>query len=436
MKTQTNELNFRALFFVLAFGLVGCNKEEFYEKEFLDNPFAPEVEVPVTDGGSNGGSTVGGSTVGGSTVGGSTVGGSTVGGSTVGGSTVGGSTVGGSTVGGSTEGGSTVGGSTVGGSTEGGSTVGGSTVGGSTVGGSTVGGSTGGTSTGSTAGGTVGGGNPVSDWTDSFTQVPDTEKKLDIAWIVDNSGSMGDEQTSLANNFSSFITNFITRGIDFQMGITTTDCSNQTKCGAAVPNSLQYLNSANAAANPSNFISTFRQMVRVGTSGSGIERGLQGAESFLDKHAQQYFRHDSRLVLVFLSDEEDQSPDSLQHYLNRYLAEKAAQGADYVRAYSIVKTGCTNAGCRYDRYAYISNNTGGTISNLDGNFAATLAEMNADIQNLIDSFSLSYTPVAGSLEVRVNGVVSTQWTLDGRNLKFNQGHVPAVGTNIQVKYQY
>jgi hypothetical protein len=38
MKTITFELNFRALFFVLAFGLVGCNKEEFYEKEFLENP--------------------------------------------------------------------------------------------------------------------------------------------------------------------------------------------------------------------------------------------------------------------------------------------------------------------------------------------------------------------------------------------------------------
>ena len=416
MKTLTNELSFRALFFVLAFGLVGCNKEEFYEKEYLENPFAPEMEVPETDGGWDGGSTVGGNTDGGSTVGGSTVGGNTDGGSTVGGNTDGGSTVGGNT--------------------DGGSTVGGNTVGGTTDGGSTVGGSTGGTSTGSTAGGTVGGGNPVSDWTDSFTQVADSDKKVDIAWIVDNSGSMGDDQASLANNFDSFIRNFITRGIDFKMGITTTDCSTADKCGAAVPGSLESLTAVQANGNPQAFISTFKAHIQVGTNGSSRERGLFAAEKFLDRYAQAHYRSDSRLVLVFVSDEEDQSPQSTQYYLNRYLAEKAHLGADYVRAYSIVKTNCQTAGCQFARYAYQSNNTGGSILNLDGNFASTLTEIGTDIQNLIDSFSLSQTPVAGSLEVRVNGVISTQWTLDGRNLKFNQGHVPAVGANIQVKYQY
>ena len=452
MKTITCELNFRALFFVLAFGLVGCNKEEFYEKEFLENPFAPEMEVPETDGGFDGGSTVGGSTVGGTTDGGSTVGGSTVGGTTDGGSTVGGTTVGGNTDGGSTVGGTTVGGSTVGGTTDGGSTVGGTTVGGSTVGGTTDGGSTvggttvggsttGGSTTGSTdggttAGGTVGGGQPVSDWTDSFTQVADSDKKVDIAWVVDNSGSMGDDQTSLANNFDSFIRNFITRGIDFKMGITTTDCSTEAKCGAAVPGSLESLTAVQANGNPQAFISTFKAHIKVGTNGSSRERGLFAAEKFLDRYAQEHYRSDSRLVLVFVSDEEDQSPQSTQYYLNRYLAEKANMGQDYVRAYSIVKTGCQSSGCQFARYAYQSNNTGGSVLNIDGNFANTLADIGADIQSLIDSFSLSHTPVAGSLEVKVNGVVVTEWTLDGRNLKFNQGHVPSVGANIQVKYQY
>ncbi len=405
MKTLTFELNFRALFFVLAFALVGCNKEEFYEKEYLENPFAPELEVPETNGGYDG-------------------------------STVGGSTVGGNTDGGSTVGGTTVGGSTVGGNTDGGSTVGGNTDGGSTVGGTTVGGSTGGTTTGTTAGGTVGGGNPVSDWSESFTQVADSEKKVDIAWIVDDSGSMGDDQTSLANNFDSFIRNFITRGIDFKMGITTTDCSTEAKCGAAVPGSLESLTAVQANGNPQAFISTFKAHIKVGTSGSSRERGLFAAEKFLDRYAQQHYRADSRLVLVFVTDEEDQSPQSVQYYLNRYLAEKANLGADYVRAYSIVKTNCTTPGCQFARYAHQSNNTGGTISNIDGNFASTLSDMGADIQNLIDSFSLSHTPVAGSLVVKVNGVVVTEWTLDGRNLKFNQGHVPAVGANIQVSYQY
>ncbi|MBA2405818.1 MAG: hypothetical protein H0V66_13665, partial [Bdellovibrionales bacterium] len=176
-------------------------------------------------------STVGGTTGG---VDGSTVGG-TVGG--VDGSTVGGTTGGvdGSTVGGTVGG---VDGSTVGGTTGG---VDGSTVGGTTGGvtGSTVGGTSGGT-TGGTSGGTTGGygdcnnghGNDLDGIDDSnptvgsepkckreiFHQAAEESKKIDIVWIIDNSGSMNDEQAALGSNFSAFIDEFITKNVDFQNG--------------------------------------------------------------------------------------------------------------------------------------------------------------------------------------------------------------------------
>jgi hypothetical protein len=407
MKTVAFELNVRALFFVFAFALVGCQQEEFYEKEYLENPFNPPTTVGGTDGGSSVGGTDGGSSVGG----------------TDGGSSVGG-TDGGSSVGG-TDGGSSVGG------TDGGSSVGG------TDGGSSVGGTDGGSSVGGTTGGV---GTLPQDAVESFTQVSDSDKKLDILWVVDDSGSMGPFQTSLANNFELFINDFIHRGIDFQMGITTTDCSTVAKCGAAIPGSLESLTAVYANANPQAFISTFKAHIKVGTKGSGIERGLRGAEKFLDRYAANWFRGDSRLVIVFVSDEEDQSQQTVQYYLNRYLSEKSGMGADYVRAYSILNLGnCNNGGgvlCGTERYSFVSNNTDGLIANLHSNFATTLTDMGADIQNLVDSFSLANTPINGTVVVSVNGTIVTEWTIDGRNLTFNQGHIPAVGSSIQVSYQY
>ncbi len=47
--------------------------------------------------------------------------------------------------------------------------------------------------------------------------------KMDILWVIDNSGSMKDEQEALRENFNSFITNFIKKGYDYRIAVITTD---------------------------------------------------------------------------------------------------------------------------------------------------------------------------------------------------------------------
>ncbi len=47
--------------------------------------------------------------------------------------------------------------------------------------------------------------------------------KMDILWVIDNSGSMQNEQTDLRNNFDSFITSFVGKGYDYRMAVVTTD---------------------------------------------------------------------------------------------------------------------------------------------------------------------------------------------------------------------
>src|SRR4051812_43560648 len=60
--------------------------------------------------------------------------------------------------------------------------------------------------------------------TASFQQNAEkVNNKIDILWVVDNSGSMDPFQKNLATNFSSFITNFQQKGFDFQMAVTASD---------------------------------------------------------------------------------------------------------------------------------------------------------------------------------------------------------------------
>lgn len=51
---------------------------------------------------------------------------------------------------------------------------------------------------------------------------PDSAASVDILWMIDNSGSMCQEQEAIRENFQLFIDQITKKNIDFQMGVTTT----------------------------------------------------------------------------------------------------------------------------------------------------------------------------------------------------------------------
>ena len=57
----------------------------------------------------------------------------------------------------------------------------------------------------------------------------------DILWVVDNSCSMGGEQTSLAVNFSSFIQIVDALDMDYHIGVTTTDTGDNGALEGSTP---------------------------------------------------------------------------------------------------------------------------------------------------------------------------------------------------------
>lgn len=402
MKTRVFNLG---LFLVFAFSLSACNKEEFFEKEYLDTP----TDVATTDGSANGGGQ------------------------------------------GGTDGGIW---DTHGGVESGvtGGPIGGATIDPST-GGSTVGGTTGGTTGLQYGDCNQGHGNDPDGVDESnptigtdprckmekFRQAAQETKKLDIVWIIDNSGSMGDEQTSLGLNFSAFIDDFITKNVDFKMGITTTDVSTADRKGRMVPGSDTKLTSAKAKQDEAQFKADFRNLVRVGTNGSGNEKGLEASEGFMHKHANNFLRQDAYLAVVIISDEEDQSPDSVAAYTDYLKLFKNDDGL--LKVYSIVDVNninCCQSGVTTgsERYKAASKSTAGVVGDIRDDFHSVLADMGESIINVLDSFALSDEPVDGSLKVYVNGVESQNYTYDAasRSIRFNQDALPPVGAEITVYY--
>ena len=62
--------------------------------------------------------------------------------------------------------------------------------------------------------------NPVED----VIQQPE-RNKVDVLWVIDNSGSMEQEQQALILSFESFIQYFIDSDLDWHIGVTSTDMS-------------------------------------------------------------------------------------------------------------------------------------------------------------------------------------------------------------------
>ena len=54
----------------------------------------------------------------------------------------------------------------------------------------------------------------------------DPIKYLDILWVIDNSCSMTEEQQALSQNFASFVQYFVGSGLDYHIGVVSTDWDN------------------------------------------------------------------------------------------------------------------------------------------------------------------------------------------------------------------
>jgi hypothetical protein len=172
----------------------------------------------------------------------------------------------------------------------------------------------------------------------------------DILFVVDNSGSMADEQENLAQNFQAFIDGLNAGTGDYQLAVVSTDqgrgndrCNADTECGGLAEfffeGPYRYWNdedrsgcttlptehgcfrrpaeqtpviAINDQTAPEDVVARFQDAVRVGSCGTGTEEGLQAMQQAL-RFAEPggcnagFLRPDANLVVVLVSDEPDQS---------------------------------------------------------------------------------------------------------------------------------
>ncbi len=235
------------------------------------------------------------------------------------------------------------------------------------------------------------------------TIVQSTVPQVDVLWLVDNSSSMEEEQIGIAANFPVFLDYFIGSGLDYHIGVISTDMYDTAHQGRLVQRwGHRWIDPL--TQNPQDVLSS---MTLLGTGGSGDEKGRDPIFAALNQHKhgwnQGFYRESAGLHVIVISDEEDSS-DAIGEEEFLVWMENLKWGEHELTFSSIVAPdpicpGANDPGVEYIRY---TERLGGIYWPIcDDDWAVVLEQLGIQAASLDREYFLSQIPIPETLEVYV-----------------------------------
>lgn len=251
--------------------------------------------------------------------------------------------------------------------------------------------------------------------------------KSDFLFVIDNSGSMSDEQAALAQAASDFAEAIAISDLDYSIAVITTDNPNPLT-GSQITDTLVF----------SGLIET------IGTSGSGNEQGVTMASLALQNSALGdaadgpliaigFPREEIGLNIIILTDESNSSLD-IDPNDNLFID----RGYRWYSIYNSFDPGIL---------AELAFATGGSVADIDvlDAFPAIMQNIAEDAGLSVNRIILSHTPIASTIQVKLNGVevvndADNGWSLanssSGSSIVLRGNSKPTQGDQIEVTYKY
>lgn len=309
-----------------------------------------------------------------------------------------------------------------------------------------------------------------SEHTDRFVQT--TGQDVDVLFVVDNSGSMSEEQSNLATNFQSFISGAATWNNDYHVGVTSTDLEGDNGRLIASGSNARFVTRQNWQQ--------FANNARLGTNGSADEKGLAAAQAALSLpntadagvacttdaqctapercvdggcggRNRAFLREDAALEVVIVSDEEDSSAGDIAFYTNFFKSIKGFYNTNMFHLHAIVgdyQNGCSSgagSASAGNRYIAVANNTGGAVVSIcDPTFATGLSSIGDIAFGLRTQFFLGRVPEVSTIRVTVAGTGcqgnnGNNWVYDANSNSVvfaeNGGCMPQAGQAVEIYYR-
>ncbi len=291
---------------------------------------------------------------------------------------------------------------------------------------------------------TVGVGAEDSIYEESFDQT--YQDKVDVLLVVDNSCSMEESVNKLRTDFDNFMNVFDNLGLDYHLGVVTTDMDAPSESGKlqGTPTFID-----DSYADPVGWV---RDTANVGSNGSGDEKGLDAAKSALTDPLssttnQNFLRADSAIAIVLISDEPDSSSVSPAAFSSWFIGLRS--DPTYTSFNAIV--GDRGLGCWEnfieamggDQYIDVVDATDGVFESIcSADFSTAATNIAQAAAGMTVVFPLTKTPsdVSG-LTVDVDGVsidydalTGFSYESDTNAIRFHGDAVPEAGSHVEVAY--
>ncbi|MDP2311594.1 MAG: vWA domain-containing protein [Pseudomonadota bacterium] len=271
-----------------------------------------------------------------------------------------------------------------------------------------------------------------------FVQAPLPE--IDVLFVVDSTGSMADEQASLAAAASTFLDVLDDLQLTYQVGVTSTDPADD----GALRGRPWIITGGSDSGSES-----LATALQVGTASAPPAAGFHTAALALDDALglnRGFRRAGAGLHVVFVSDGDDQSdtwlggdPESAFLAVLEADEEESGRLARVSAVVGDVPDGCrTNANSALPgtRYAAVAEATGGIVESIcAADFAAIATALGGAAADWPTRFPLQAAPVDGSALVEVDGVrVESGWWLDTVEPALVFNLAPPADAEISVVY--
>ena len=262
-------------------------------------------------------------------------------------------------------------------------------------------------------------------WIDSFDQVGAFDE-IDILWVIDKSCSMVAHNGSLLDGVEAMMNN-LPIDVNWRLKmITAGDSTYHTQPttfpltrGDDVADALDMLN-----ALPND----------------GLEKGFAAVKDYVtnDVYAQTWLRPSASILVIFVSDEEEQSTMTVNDFTDWY--ERIRQGtyiasivhvdpADTVCATAV---GSSMVGSKYiDATDYFFGNV---IDICEDDWATAVEEETNEIEPYED-YMLTHIPYAGTIVVFADGSLYSDWHFDEADNKVYFDILPEEGVHVEIGYE-
>ncbi len=277
---------------------------------------------------------------------------------------------------------------------------------------------------------------------------------VDILWVIDDSGSMKNQRSTLVSNFDRFIQELLQLRVNFQIGVISTNATDKGELRGTTTKIIK-----NTTPNPRT---VFLANTSFPDSRTRWEQGLRMMQLALTPPLATtganmgFLRPNAALAVIAVSDEDDGSYGDPAYYV-RFLREVKGKGNENLISFSVI-AGTTPSGCTPPgeeifwgslaepafRYSSVATKTGGIVGSIcDASFEATLVSIAQALNTLRRVFPLSLKPDPATLSVLVNGVPVPKDVVNGwqyrpetQSITFSGSYVPPPGASIRVEYAF